>query len=73
MNSKRYTMEENNFLEEDENIFSDDEVLNYIIYEEVEKELEKKRNSSLGCLATFVAIFTFGGFAVLFIWDYGWK
>jgi len=28
-------MEDNDFLEEDDNIFSDDEVLDYIIYEEI--------------------------------------
>ena len=52
-------------MEEDDNIFGGDEVLDYIIYEEVEKELGKKKSSS-GCLSTIVLIIsTFGGFAIL--------
>jgi hypothetical protein len=62
---------EDDFFEEDDNIFGDDEVLDYIIYEEVEKELGKKK-SNAGCLSTIIlAISTFGGFAVLAFWIVG--
>ena len=62
---------EDDFLEEDDNIFGGDEVLDYIIYEEVEKELDKKK-SRFGCLSTIVlAISTFGGFVVLITWIVG--
>ena len=55
-------------MEDDDNIFGDDEVLDYIIYEEVEKELGKKKSNS-GCLSTIIfAISTFGGFAILTLW-----
>ncbi len=58
-------------MEEGDNIFGGDEVLDYIIYEEVEKELGKKKSSS-GCLGTIVlAISTFGGFAILAFWIVG--
>ena len=55
-------------MEDDDNIFGDDEVLDYIIYEEVEKELGKKKSSS-GCLSTIIlTISTLGGFAILALW-----
>jgi hypothetical protein len=64
-------MEDNDFLEEDENIFSDDEVLDYIIYEEAEKELEKKKNNA-GCLSTIIlTLSTLSGFAILILWTVG--
>lgn len=64
-------MGDNDFLEEDDNIFSDDEVFDYIIYEEAEKELEKKKNNT-GCLSTIILTFsTLGGFAVLILWIVG--
>ena len=56
---------EDDFLEEDDTIFGDDEVLDYIIYEEIEKETGKKNNNG-GCLSTILIMFsTFGGFAIL--------
>ena len=62
---------ENDFFEEDDNIFGEDEVLDYIIYEEIEKELDKKKSSS-GCLSTIlVTLSTFGGFAMLVLWIAG--
>ena len=61
-------MGDDDFFEEDDNIFSDDEVLDYIIYEEAEKELGKKKNNA-GCFSTIIlTISTFGGFAVLIFW-----
>ncbi len=58
---------EDDFLEED-TIFGDDEVLDYIIYEEIEKETGKKNNNA-GCLSTILMMFsTFGGFTVLIFW-----
>ena len=60
-----------NGFEEDDNIFGGDEVLDYIIYEEVEKELDKKK-SNAGCLSTIIlTISTFGGFAILAFWIVG--
>ena len=59
---------DDDFFEKDDNIFGGDEVLDYIIYEEVEKELGKKKNNA-GCLNTLFAIFsTFGGFTILVLW-----
>jgi hypothetical protein len=59
---------DDDFLEEDDTIFGDDEVLDYIIYEEAEKELGKKKNNA-GCFSTIIlTISTFGGFAVLIFW-----
>jgi hypothetical protein len=59
------------FFEDDDNIFGGDEVLDYIIYEEVEKELGNKKNSA-GCLSTIIlTISTFGGFAILVHWIVG--
>jgi len=56
---------EDDFLEEN-TIFEDDEVLDYIIYEKTEKELGKKQ-SNAGCLSTIFVIFsTFGLFATFF-------
>ncbi len=64
-------MGDNDFLEEDDNIFSDDEVFDYIIYEEAEKELEKKKNNA-GCLSTIIlTLSTLGGFAALVLWTIG--
>ena len=61
---------ENDFFEEDDNIFGEDEVLDYIIYEEIEKETGQK--SSTGCFGTIlVMISTFGGFATLIFWMLG--
>ena len=60
-----------NGFEEDDNIFGGDEVLDYIIYEEVEKELGKKKSSS-GCLSTIIlTISTFAGLAILVLWIVG--
>jgi len=54
-------------MEDDDNIFGGDEVLDYIIYEEVEKELGKKK-SNAGCLSTIIlTISTLGGFAILLL------
>ena len=62
---------EDDFFEEDDNIFGDDEVLDYIIYEEAEKELEKKK-SRAGCLSTAIlTISTLCGFTVLILWTIG--
>ncbi len=64
-------MGDDDFLEEDDNIFSDDEVLDYIIYEEAEKELEKKKDNA-GCLSSIIlTISTLGGFAILILWIVG--
>jgi len=55
-------------MEDDDNIFGGDEVLDYIIYKEVEKELGKKKNNA-GCLSTIIlTISTLGGFAILIFW-----
>jgi len=62
---------EDDFLEEDDNIFGDDEVLDYIIYEKIEKEAGKKKNNA-GCLSTiFMMISTCGSFAMLVLWIAG--
>ena len=59
------------FDEKDETIFGGDEVLDYIIYEEVEKELGKKKNNT-GCLSSIVLMVSvFGSFVVFALWIVG--
>ena len=63
-------MDDNDFFEEDDNIFGEDEVLDYIIYEEIEKETGQK--SSAGCFSTILlTISTFAAFAILVFWIVG--
>ncbi len=45
---------ENDDLDEYDGIFNDDEVVDVILYDKVEKELDKKKNS--GCFTALLAI-----------------
>jgi hypothetical protein len=61
---------EDDFFEEEDNIFDEDDVLDYIIYDEIEKEFGKK--NSTGCLSTIIlTISPFGGFIILALWIVG--
>ena len=55
---------EDDFLEENENIFDEDDALDYILFEEAEKEVGTKNGNS-GCFGTILIITsTFGGVAI---------
>ena len=55
-------------MEDDDNIFGDDEILDYIIYEEIEKETGKEKNNA-GCLNSIILTFAMlGSFASLIFW-----
>jgi hypothetical protein len=55
---------ENDDLDEYDGIFNDDEVVDIILYEEVEKDVQKKNNS--GCFTTLLAISGGALFGLLF-------
>lgn len=40
----------------DDNIFDDDDALDYILYEEAEGDVQEKINKNSGCLIVFILI-----------------
>jgi hypothetical protein len=61
---------EDDFIEEDDNIFGEDEVFDYMMLDEMEKESEKKSESqkATGCLSSiFFIISTFGFLGIIVV------
>ena len=59
---------DDDFFEEDDNLLNEDDALDYILYEEMEKETGKSSKNA-GCLASlFVMVSAIGCLAVAAIW-----
>lgn len=59
---------DDDFFEEDENIFDEDDALDYILYEEAEKETGKTTKNA-GCLTTILlAVSAIGYFVITALW-----
>ncbi len=59
---------DDDFFEEDDNIFDEDDALDYILYEEAEKETSKTTKNA-GCLTSLVVMVSaIGCLAVAAIW-----
>ena len=59
---------ENDDLDEYEGIFDDDEVVDMLLYDKVERDLDKDKNTNnTGCFAMILAISGCGLFGILLI------
>lgn len=60
---------DDDFFKEDDNLLDEDDALDYILYEEMEKETSRPSSKNVGCLASLVVMVSaIGCLTVAAIW-----
>ena len=60
---------DDDFFEQDDNLFDEDDALDYILYEEMEKETDRPSSKNTGCLTSMIVMVSgIGYLTVAAIW-----